>query len=96
MIWHEEDIQSLSQPPEVTMKLIGTFNPPGGLLPIITINLHIQQESDEIIKELFNKNPSGLVHEEPNADDIKIQYHRKLSALKLRVLNQSYEDILQW
>lgn len=108
MIWFEEELQSKDQPDYLTLTLCGFYNPPGGITPIIVIQLTVITTAENIPyagntpgdlilgKELFSKNPSALQHEEPTAEDVLAKYHSKILKFKNKIQNTTYAAILQW
>lgn len=71
MIWLEKEIEKDGQ----TLLLRGVYNPPDDLPDnIIEIRL-IHGDKQRV---MFTHNPSMMIHEEPDAHDIKLKYLRRV------------------
>jgi hypothetical protein len=98
MHWYTEELRSPQQPDGAVLTLIGTYNPPGGNLPMITLRLHIEPKpgDTQIVKSLMEKNPSMLRAEDPSEDDIQAKYYRQVLKAREKIEKTPYTDILNW
>lgn len=97
MIWFEQSCVVPNQPANTTVTLRGVYNSPGSNLPIILITLHATHDLDDsrtdIIRVMYQHNPTMLRQEDPEPSDVLHRYQAKLNKIIKRVLNTNFEDL---
>lgn len=97
MIWFNHEFTLDEQPPGAAVRLTGTYNPSDSKLPRILVRLSIEPSPDDtiIIVNMFEKNPSMLSYEEPDADQVYEKYRHNVQKLVAKIEGHSYPELLR-
>lgn len=99
MIWFNHEFTLNEQPPGAVVRLTGTYNPSDSNLSRILVRLHIEPGSENdtiIIVNVFEKNPSMLAYEEPDADQVYEKYRHNVQKLVSKFEKMSYGEVIVW
>lgn len=94
-IWYEEEIPIADRPPGVIITLRGIINPVSPILPLIEIELiesSEDQDAEDIVRPLYQHNPT-IGHHEFSLDDVLVKYSPKINKLRDKIIGLSYEEV---
>jgi hypothetical protein len=97
MIWYTEELPCKDQPEGTRLVFSGIYNQPGSGKTVIILKLDIEEDSGSpITKILMEKNPSMLVCEDPNEDDIQRKYYRQVLRFRDKITQTPFNEIIGW